>query len=507
MRLQWRCCAKIFNMQTENVAIEAKQLYKTERIYKSELTTLKNSPKFTFIKDRLQSAGILFDKISKDFPQLNNVSQKIVFPCTLEFPALAEDAIAKNKTLCLIPNESIQSYIRYTRRHGADTIIIKKEILVEMIYILRQVTAVKLHARLLPFVLRRYLFREIHNLFGGNLKHIIILGRHHKTREINKYLDILGITTSYVEIGQQSKTYKKSAKTAVYQILQNIYKSEITDNQKLANDLGMDSLTRVEITSAIEDDLGVAILEKNINQETTVKDLVDMAQNTVFDIKQLANEVKLYKKRQLIRFSQILREILRNTIMILIQNIFITKVKVYGEENLDKIQTPSILIFNHVGHLDSSVILRVLPRRLRIKLTALADVRLYFKPMGSFLLRYFGNAYPLDKWGGPVRESLEIASDLIADGWSVLLSPEGKISLSGDLQDFKLGSSILTLQTGVPVVPFKIEGYKKLFPQVDYKIPLRRVPVEVKIGKPLQFDQNVTILEINKIIRDAILEL
>lgn len=494
-------------MQTEKVAIEAKQLYKTERIYKTELATFKTSSKFSFIKERIQSAGVFSNTTLKKFPQLDNISQKVVFPCNLCLPELTTAIVNEDKTLCLIPNDSVHNYIRYTRRHCADTIIIKKTSLVELIYVLKQVIKPKLHYKILPFVLRRYLFREIHNLFGGNLKHIIILGKNKKTQEINKFFEILGITTSCVEIETTDKTPQENTKNLIYAILQNVFKAKIMDDSKLVGDLGMDSLTRVEIVATIEDKLGVAIPEKDLNEKTTVTELVFMAQSTKFDIKELAHEVKLYKKRQLRRFSQILREILRNTIMILIQNIFITKINIHGRENLDKIQTPSILIFNHVGHLDSSVVLRVLPRRLRVKLTALADVRLYFKLMGSFLLRYFGNAYPLDKWGGPVRESLEIASDLIADGWSLLLSPEGKISKSGDLQDFKLGSAILLSQTEVPVVPFKIEGYKKLFPQVDYKIPLRRVPVEVKIGEPLTINPNASVLEITKTIRNALQKL
>lgn len=484
------------------VAIEAKQFYRTERILTEELTTFQNLEKFTFINERIKDAKISFNgNTSKIFPQLKNVLQKVIYPCNLDEPEIAQSIVTANKTLCLIPNDSIQSYLRYTRRHQADTLIIRKERLAEIIYVLKKNTAVRLHAKILPFILRRYLFREIHNLFGGNLKHIIILGKYEGTKEITKFLNILGITTSLIQTKKSLQETNKNVKTTIYTILKNIFKLEISNNKKLISDLGMDSLTRVEIITAIEDHLGVMIFEKDLNEQSTVENLIHMTENSKFDVKELASEVKLYKKRQLLRFSQILREMLRNTVMILIQNIFITKISISNSNNMDKIQTPSILIFNHVGHLDSSVILRVLPKRLRVKLTALADVRLYFKPMGSFLLRYFGNAYPVDKWGGPVRESLEIASDLIADGWSVLLSPEGKISLSGELQDFKLGSAVLIAQTGVPVVPFKIEGYKKLFPQVDYKIPMRRVPVSIKIGEPFTIPDTTNVLEINKAIR------
>ena len=56
------------------------------------------------------------------------------------------------------------------------------------------------------------------------------------------------------------------------------------------------------------------------------------------------------------------------------------------------------------------------------------------------------------------RRSSDLAADLIADGWSLLIFPEGGRSPDGWGQPFKGGAAFLAQKTGAPVVPVHIDG-------------------------------------------------
>ena len=56
------------------------------------------------------------------------------------------------------------------------------------------------------------------------------------------------------------------------------------------------------------------------------------------------------------------------------------------------------------------------------------------------------------------RRSADRAADLIDDGWSMLIFPEGGRSPDGWGQPFRGGAAYLALRCGVPVVPVHIEG-------------------------------------------------
>ena len=51
------------------------------------------------------------------------------------------------------------------------------------------------------------------------------------------------------------------------------------------------------------------------------------------------------------------------------------------------------------------------------------------------------------------RQSADLARELIDDGWSLVIFPEGGRSPDGWGQPFKGGAAFLSIRTGAPVVP------------------------------------------------------
>ena len=72
------------------------------------------------------------------------------------------------------------------------------------------------------------------------------------------------------------------------------------------------------------------------------------------------------------------------------------------------------------------------------------------------------NALPLDR-ESTGRKSADQIRDLMADGWSLLIYPEGGRSPDGWGQDFKGGPAYLSARTGAPVVPMFIDGTGAIF--------------------------------------------
>lgn len=84
---------------------------------------------------------------------------------------------------------------------------------------------------------------------------------------------------------------------------------------------------------------------------------------------------------------------------------------------------------------------------------------------------------------GAARQSLEKAADRIRAGQSVVAFPEGTRSRDGRLLPFKKGVFNLALATGVPVVPFAIEGGLSILPKDTWRV--RGGPYRIRVGAPL----------------------
>jgi 1-acyl-sn-glycerol-3-phosphate acyltransferase len=96
--------------------------------------------------------------------------------------------------------------------------------------------------------------------------------------------------------------------------------------------------------------------------------------------------------------------------------------------------------------------------------------------------------------------SLQKVRDVLADGWSVLIFPEGTTTLDGNLLPFKKGAFMLAIQTGAPILPVTCSGTFKILPR-GKKI-FRPGHVTVTIGKPIP-TAGLTKKDIHNLIEQA----
>ena len=119
---------------------------------------------------------------------------------------------------------------------------------------------------------------------------------------------------------------------------------------------------------------------------------------------------------------------------------------------------PSSFVANHTSHVDTGLLISVLPARLRHS-TIVAGAADYF----------FDRRWKAHVWAGllaaiPIerqrvnRRSADLAADLVVDGWNLLIYPEGGRTPDGWMQEFHAGAAYLAVRTTRPVVPVHLEG-------------------------------------------------
>jgi 1-acyl-sn-glycerol-3-phosphate acyltransferase len=154
-----------------------------------------------------------------------------------------------------------------------------------------------------------------------------------------------------------------------------------------------------------------------------------------------------------------------------------------GVDRLDDIDGAVIFAANHHSHVDTPLMLTSIPEpwRHRLFVGAAADYFFGTRVTGTMSALAL-NAVPIER-NRISRDSADAAADLIDDGWSLLIFPEGGRSPDGWGQEFRGGAAYLSLRCGVPIVPVHIAGTDRVLPK-GQKRP-RRVRTTVTFGDPI----------------------
>jgi len=160
------------------------------------------------------------------------------------------------------------------------------------------------------------------------------------------------------------------------------------------------------------------------------------------------------------------------------------KPEVSGLDSLLKVDGPALIVANHSSHLDTPLLLLSLPDAMRRR-TAMAAAADYFfdtwwRAAGSAIVF---NTFPIERRGGKLSAT---PGDLLADGWNVVVFPEGTRSPDGWLQRFRMGAAYLAVEHNVPVIPVGIKGSFAAMPRGrGWPVP-GRPTVAVRYGDPLR---------------------
>ena len=128
--------------------------------------------------------------------------------------------------------------------------------------------------------------------------------------------------------------------------------------------------------------------------------------------------------------------------------------------DLARLPHPPPLIFapNHHSHLDTGLMIRAIPSCWRHDLVVAAAADYFFDAHWKAVLSALAlNALPIDREDAG-RATADRIRELIADGTSLIIYPEGGRSPDGWGQEFRGGAAYLSARTGAAVVPVFIDG-------------------------------------------------
>ena len=241
-------------------------------------------------------------------------------------------------------------------------------------------------------------------------------------------------------------------------------------DSRLSEDLNLDSLSRVELLSALEDRYQIDLDERAFTQSVTVGDIEQMLEARVTQTEELQRFS--YPRWPLSPPISWLRNVLFYLIVYPITRI-LCRADVRGLEHLHDVAGPVLFASNHITRDDPALIMSVLPYRFHRRLAIAMDGEMLesfrHPPSGmSFLwkvwsvLKYhllllFFNVFPLPRLSG-FRHSFVFAGEAMDRGYNVLIFPEGELTKDGQIQKFQSGVGILADGLECPIVPVRIDG-------------------------------------------------
>jgi long-chain acyl-CoA synthetase len=266
---------------------------------------------------------------------------------------------------------------------------------------------------------------------------------------------------------------------------------QLSDHLEL--DLGIDSLGRVELMTALEKTLHVHIPEAYMARIFTLKELMKA-------IEQEHIEEGAVKKPQVPIWNEILKmppspvllkklswslgplarflTIVGYKFLYSIFRIF-WRLKVTGAENLPK-EAAFILCSNHNSYFDGFLIAVSIPIEFTKKLFFLG-FRAYFElPVISTLAKLF-KIIPVNP-NVELIDAMQICAYVLLKGYSVCIFPEGERSIDGQVKRFRPGIGVLAQELQVPLIPVFIQGSYGAWPR-GKRFP-KFYPITVMFGKP-----------------------
>ena len=260
---------------------------------------------------------------------------------------------------------------------------------------------------------------------------------------------------------------------------------QIRRESRLDTDLGLDSLTRLDLLLVLESRLGEAIPDALLANLETVGDVVELVETFHTDVTRERDKFCKTKKPEFRQVPRWYARAFRAVMTGFYRHYF--SLECQGLEHIPQ-GRPYIIMPNHTSHLDTLTVITAL-RTKAYRLWTLAARDYWFATrLQGWFARTCLNALPIEREGNFTEflRDLRAANEVMALNNGLLIFPEGTRSLDGNLQPFKPGVlSLLIYGPNVPIIPAYIEGTYHAMPK-GQNLP-KRHPVRIIFGEPLTF--------------------
>lgn len=150
--------------------------------------------------------------------------------------------------------------------------------------------------------------------------------------------------------------------------------------------------------------------------------------------------------------------------------------RTFGRELLDY-QKPAILIANHSSFLDTMIMLMHHP-----KAVIMVKEWVYKSPLYGWVIRYANYIFMEEG----AEANTQQARELVEDGYSIIIFPEGTRSADGKIHRFHKGAFFLAEQLNLPIQPVFIHGAGYVSPKSE--LVIKHGPVNVSIQPRIEPD-------------------
>jgi long-chain acyl-CoA synthetase len=262
----------------------------------------------------------------------------------------------------------------------------------------------------------------------------------------------------------------------------------VIEPETTLDELGLSSLDRVQLMMDLEEKLETSVDESVFASVSKVGDLA---------APMVPKEQTHFPRYNRTAVARVIRRVALASVLLPLTR-FLARMKVSGLENLDNIRGPVIFASNHQSYMDPAVVLASLPGRWRYHIAPVMWKEFFdahFCPERHslrerltnstlyWLVTLLGNSFPIPQSETGVRESIRYMGELVEEGWSILIFPEGERSLTGEVGRFLPGVGLIASRLQLPIVPIRLRGLDRVW-HPTAKLP-RPGPVEVTIGAPL----------------------
>lgn len=266
--------------------------------------------------------------------------------------------------------------------------------------------------------------------------------------------------------------------------------------QNLELDLGLDSMQRVELLNALEQQFNGDVPESQLAATYSVRDLVD----SVLSSTAIGPSAAKADVTDVTAWTSILDEPVTDPdVLALARNSPVAEVfffslgrliylcaldrfhlKVRGLENLPP-KGPYLLCSNHQSYIDPIVLGSALPWRAFRETFALGTSEIFGQGFMRRLARWL-RVVVLDPDANLVP-AMRAGAFGLKHGRVLMLYPEGERTDSGNLTMFRKGAAILSIHAQAPIIPIAIDGFYEAWPRHE-RFP-KAANLRVVIGKPI----------------------
>ncbi len=264
-------------------------------------------------------------------------------------------------------------------------------------------------------------------------------------------------------------------------------------------DLGIDSLSRVELALGLESLFKIPISDSIIYKAMTVGELIEAISPIIrsgpslegsYGEKRWSDIVRQPPPESMLAAVRIRPRIIDYALIWFLKKLFLSAfrglwfLRISGTSALPK-RGPVLLCPNHASFFDGLLVFCSLPFGMAIETYFFGLEHIFRHPILRWVNK-LARLVPIDN-NRHLNESMRMAYFLLRENKAICIFPEGQRSIDGTIAPFKKGAAILMKESGVPVVPICIIGSHRAWPRG--KLLPRIHPIKIIFGKPLSAEE------------------